>query len=51
MCKKIVSICCDSSVQHYPTKGLGATGDVLFFCDKCGNICKTKIVDEKDKKK
>lgn len=42
--KKVVSDCCDSGVQCFPTEGLNAMNNSMFFCDKCGNVCKTKIV-------
>lgn len=52
MSKKIVtSECCNAGIQHFPTSGLDPMNNVIFFCNKCGKACKTKIVLEEDKKK
>lgn len=42
--KKVVSDCCDSSVQCFPTERLNTMGGSIFFCDKCGKVCETKIL-------
>jgi hypothetical protein len=45
--KKIVSDCCESSIQYAPNfLGMGN----VYFCNKCNKPCKLKVKDEKETK-
>jgi len=46
MKKKVLSTCCEATVHHFPNGGLSPMDMTIFFCDKCGKVCKTKIVKE-----
>ena len=47
--KLILSECCNVGVQHFPATGLGPMNNVIFFCNKCGKSCKTKVSKEEEK--
>lgn len=48
--KLVVSECCDVGVQHFPSNGLDPMNKVIFFCNRCGKSCKTKVVEQDVKK-
>jgi len=49
--KLVVSECCNAQVQHYPTAGwLGSIESPMFFCLKCNKECKTKVIEQDEKK-
>jgi len=44
--KKIISTCCESSVQHLPAGIMSK--DSVFVCTTCNKICKVKVkINEK----
>ena len=45
MKKRVISTCCNANVQHFPVGGLSPMDMTIFFCDKCGKVCKTKVVN------
>ena len=44
--KLVLSDCCNSGVQHFPANGLDPMNNFIFFCNKCGKACKTKVVEQ-----
>ena len=48
--KLVVSDCCETGVQHFPANGLDPMNNVIFFCNKCGKACKTKVFEQDVKK-
>jgi len=52
MKKRVVSSCCEANVEHFPNGGLSPMDMTIFFCGKCGKVCKTKVLKtEEDKVK
>lgn len=45
MGKKVKSVCCDADVVHLQ-KEVSPTGNTVFFCEKCHQVCQAKIVEE-----
>jgi len=46
MKKRVISVCCESTIHHFPVGGLNPMDMTIFFCDKCNKVCKTKVIKE-----